>query len=193
MRIPHVKYVLHICTHPHHNFTNLLSGYCNLLISMTCAALLTRRGNHWCERDPSLGRCYFKTPNLLLALAGCKWWIFRPEWITNCTFLRVSSALSLSSWKFWSIRRISGVYSLHLLLKMLQKFEVWKGVVHAVLNQAFSKMMAVLSVLSEIMPRMYRRCDVFNMFNTTNNVNILHQVKFSPHDPDGSRVRLAGI
>ena len=33
---------------------------------------------------------------------------------------------------------------------MLQKLEVRKGVVHAVLNQALGKVMAVLSVLSEM-------------------------------------------
>ena len=33
---------------------------------------------------------------------------------------------------------------------MLQKLEVRKGVVHAVLNQALGKVMAVLSILSEM-------------------------------------------
>ena len=110
-------------------------------------------------------RCYFKTPNLLLALAGCKWWIISPRMNHKLHILESLISSSAVVLKFWSNRRISGIYSLHLLLKMLQKFEVWKGIVHAVLNQAFSKMMAVLSVLSEIMPRMYMRCDVFNMFN----------------------------
>ena len=125
-----------------------------IISSLTCADLLRHAQTQTWAPDPSLGLSFDALSKSLLYISRLvKCWMFCRVWVMNCTFLNLVIS-SPSSWKFWSLRSECGIYSLHLLFKMLQELKVGKGVVHAVLNQALSKVVAVLSVLSEMALRL---------------------------------------
>ena len=69
-------------------------------------------------------RCYFKTPIACVGNGGIQMVNIPARRNNELHILESLISSSAVVLKFWSNRRISGIYSLHLLLKMLQKFEV---------------------------------------------------------------------